>query len=160
MANVIDMINNVYIKPYKRIILIIALIILFVIAGYFAYIWYAVPKIDKKPYDDIANVNRRNKSADIFFFHADWCPHCKAAQPEWTTFHNKYDKQVVNGYIINCNDVNCTNSDDPAIQASIQQFKVEHFPTVKMMKDDYTVDFDAKISAESLEKFITAVTNS
>ena len=159
MANVIDMINNVYIKPYKRIILILFLIIVFVIAGIFAYKWYAQPKINNKDSDDVANSNRRNKTAEMFFFHADWCPHCKAAQPEWTEFCNKYDKQVVNGYIINCNDVNCTNSDDASIQASIQQFNIEHFPTVKMTKDDYTADFDAKITADSLEKFVIAVTN-
>jgi thiol-disulfide isomerase/thioredoxin len=156
MSKTLDYLNNLYIKPYKRIILIVCLVILFVSVSMIGYRWYIQPAVNKKNTDDVANSNRRNQTADIFFFHADWCPHCKKAEPEWAQFRAKYDNQSVNNYTIHCIDINCTDPDNASAKLAIDKFGVEHFPTVKMVKDDYTVDFDAKISADSLDKFVTA----
>ena len=160
MANIVEIIYREYIFPYKRILLISFLFILFIIAGLFAYKWYASPKIEKKPYDDVANANRRQKTADILYFHTDWCPHCKKADPiigVGGSFYNKYNGKEVNGLIINIIDVNCTKDDDPETTASIQKYGIEHYPTIKMILGEDVIDFDAKITDSNLDKFVHAI---
>jgi thiol-disulfide isomerase/thioredoxin len=58
--------------------------------------------IKDKDQKNISNANRRIQTAVIYFFHADWCPHCKKALPIWQEFVSKYDQTNVNGLIINC----------------------------------------------------------
>lgn len=143
--------------PYKTPALVIIVIIIFSLVAYFSYKKFGASKLNKKPTDDIANANRRKDEVDILFFSADWCPHCKTARPEWNKFVNKFDGSTVKGHTIHCVDVNCTDPDNPEIQASIQKYDIEHYPTLKMMKDGNIIDFDAKISEESLDKFVNAM---
>lgn len=157
MPNIITVLSNIG-KPYQTPILIVIVIIIFSLVGYYAYSKYGAVLIEKKPYDDIANANRRSDTVEIMFFSADWCPHCKTAKPEWNKFVNKFNSTIINGYTVNCVEVNCTDPDNVEIQASIKQFKVEHYPTLKMIKKGDVIDFDAKISEESLEKFVNAMT--
>lgn len=160
MANIVELIYRDYIFPYKRILLILFLFILFVIAGMYAYNWYAKSKLEKKPTDDVANANRRQKTVDILYFHTDWCPHCKKADPiigKGGTFYNKYNGKDINDQIINIIDINCTEDDNVDVNASIQKYKVEHYPTVKMLYGDDVIDFESKISDSTLEKFVNAI---
>ncbi len=156
MPNIVDVLSNI-VGPYKTPALIIVVIIIFSMVAYFSYRKYGAVSVNKKPTDDVANANRRKKEADILFFSADWCPHCKTARPEWNKFVNKFDGTDVNGYTIKCVDVNCTDPDNPDIQASVQKYGIEHYPTLKMSKDGNIIDFDAKISEESLDKFVNAM---
>jgi hypothetical protein len=64
----------------------------------------------------------------------------------------------VNGYKLNFSVVNCTNSDDADVQV-INKYKVEHFPTIKLLKDNNTIEFDSKISEDNLVKFFNIVLN-
>jgi thiol-disulfide isomerase/thioredoxin len=160
MKNVLEILYNTYIRPYSHSVFVIFLLILFIVVGYLIYKRLYVSTFVSNKYQDIANSDRRTKTAEIMFFHADWCPHCKKAEPEWKTFSDKYNGKVVNGYTVKCTDINCTDTEKAEIQASIQQYGVEHYPTVKLAKEDYIVDFDSKVTADTLEKFIMAVTNS
>ena len=100
-----------------------------------------------------------NTEATILFFHADWCPHCKKAQPEWNTFKSQYDGTTVNGYVIKCVDINCTNEKDSSVTASINEYKIESYPTVKMLKDNQVIEFDSKITNTSLNSFVETMLN-
>lgn len=160
MSNFIELIYNTYIKKYNRALLIVFTIVVTLLLGYYSYKTYGKALIKPKPQDDVANADRRGKPVDIFFFHADWCPHCKNAEPEWNKFCDKYDGKTVNGYVVHCNDVNCTNTDDVAIQNSIEKYNIEHYPTLKMIKDTITIDFDSKITYGTLSKFVETVTMS
>jgi thiol-disulfide isomerase/thioredoxin len=94
--------------------------------------------------------------AELMFFYADWCPHCKTAKPVWLSLKNEYDHKTVNGRQLQFTEVNCTTETTETSQL-MSQYKVEGFPTIKMKKDGVIVDFDAKPTEESLNQFIQTV---
>lgn len=155
MVHINDVVYK-YLKPqYSRIIFAVAVAIF----GYLAY--YGYNKYYKKTYYetmDVANANRRNKSALVYFFHADWCPHCKKAQPEWDKFMANFDGKEVNGYNVECVDIDCTN-ETADVKEMLNKFSIESFPTVKMVKDGQTIEFESKIKETTLEKFIDTMLN-
>jgi len=155
MSNIVDVINRL-VRPYAYRILAVIILILFIIIAYYAYTNYNTQK--KNKFADVANANRRNKEVVIYFFHVDWCPHCKTASPEWNNFASKYDGKEINGYIVKCMDENCTNETSD-ITALINKFNIDSYPTVKMVKDGTTIDFDSKITSSSLEKFANTMLN-
>lgn len=171
MPNIITVIGE-KLKPYNTIIISIFVVAIFIGLAYYAYKNYYLPKAEKNKMSDVANVNSRKRIANIFFFYVDWCPHCKTAKPEWNNFKIHYDNSEVNGYTIKCYDINCTEDngtidivdmppDAKQIKTTptqiadlIRKYNIDAYPTIKMMKDDYTIDYDAKITEESLDKFV------
>jgi thiol-disulfide isomerase/thioredoxin len=127
--------------------------------GYYGYKWYASPIVNKKDYDDVANATRQNKDVLIYFLHVDWCPHCKTAHPQWDAFEKRYDGTSVNGYNIKCINVNCTDDKNEDVNKYIQQFDIQSYPTVKMIKDNSQIDYDAKITSDNLDQFLNATVN-
>jgi thiol-disulfide isomerase/thioredoxin len=182
-------------RRYYRYIFAFLLLGIFIAAAYYVYYTYFTPSQNAKKFIDAANSEDRLLIAEIYFFHADWCPHCTKAQPEWNTFVQKYDKKVINGYTIYCVDVNCTDdqgdvpvpkviNDHNAVNSEtgeklgnvkyeitvkptpikvenlIRNFNIDSYPTIKLQKDNYTIDFQSKITEASLTKFVNTVLNS
>jgi thiol-disulfide isomerase/thioredoxin len=157
MSSITSVIYKDYVQPYQRRILVITLIIIFALAGYYAYRTMATPYVDGSQSTDVANYNKREKEAVIYFFYADWCPHCKTAKPEWTSFQKAYNNKSVNDYTIKCILVNCTE-ETAENSKIIQKYSIDSYPTVKMLRDGTIIDFDSKITEGSLEQFITLAT--
>lgn len=151
MANLIEYLRKL-IAPYYKYILIAVVFAIFVYVGNYAYNQYYLKPSQNKIFSDVANANKRTEVI-IYFFHVDWCPHCKKAQPEWDKFVNHYNGKEVNGYIINCKDVDCTKETSD-ITRVINQYKIESYPTVKMIKDEKTIEFDARINQHTLDQFV------
>jgi thioredoxin-like negative regulator of GroEL len=156
MANVLDILRK-YITPYYKYILAAVIFVIFVYIGNYAYNEYYLKPNQNRLYSDVANANRRTEVI-IYFFHVDWCPHCKKAQPEWNKFADQYDGKEVNGYIIKCKDIDCTQETSD-VSRVINQFKIESYPTVKMVKDEKTIEFDARINQNTLDKFVNTMLN-
>jgi thiol-disulfide isomerase/thioredoxin len=161
MSNVVNLILK-YFRPYSKYVLIISIAIIFIIAAIYAYNKFAIPKLTTNKFKDVANSDSRDKTADIYFFHVDWCPHCKKAIPEWKSFSDEYNGRVVNNYKVVCHDIDCSedSKDGPSakIQEYIEQYGIDSYPTLKMaLSDGEMVDFDAKISKSSLEKFVDTI---
>jgi thiol-disulfide isomerase/thioredoxin len=97
-----------------------------------------------------------NKEAELILFTVDWCPHCKQAKPEWEQIKTKYADSVINGYTILFTEVNCTN-ETPEIDKMMDKYKIEGYPTIKMIKDGQVIEFDAKPTQSSLDQFIQTV---
>ena len=97
--------------------------------------------------------NSSAKSADILFFYADWCPHCKQAKPEWSKFKAEYQNKLVSEYKLNLIDVNCTSELGESGQL-IKTYDVEGFPTVKANSNGKIINFDAKVTKENLDLFV------
>lgn len=161
MPNFIEVVSK-YIRPYQTRIVVATAIIIF---GYFAY--YGYNKFYARKYmenmhagtgKNYANESRVNRVVIIYFFHADWCPHCKKAEPEWEKFMANYDGKEVNGYDIQCVDINCT-TETPKVKELLNEFSIESYPTVKMVKDGKTIEFDSKIKETTLEKFVETMLN-
>jgi thiol-disulfide isomerase/thioredoxin len=174
MANIITIISE-KLKPYSNQIIGAVIFVVFILIAYYFYHYYFLPYQEKNKMSDVANNNDRKKIANIFFFYVDWCPHCKTAKPEWNNFKVQYNNTEVNGYTIKCYDINCTEdngtidiTDMPEdatglikttptkIADLIRKYGIEAYPTIKMLKDSYTIDYEAKITEESLDKFVHA----
>jgi thiol-disulfide isomerase/thioredoxin len=114
------------------------------------------PKMkENASFQDIANYPGTTKEATITLYYASWCPACKRAKPEWDAFVQEYSHgKVVNGYTIHCNEVDCSNNDDPKIAAIIQEFQINGFPTVQMYVDGNTIHFDSAVTQSTLDLFV------
>ena len=158
MSKIVDTILNL-VRPYFWIVLVIVLFLLFSLAGYYGYKKYAKDVITKTKFADVANADRTNRGATIMFFHVDWCPHCKTALPQWKKFKDAYNGQQINGYKLKCTEVNCTDDgEDENIAIMIKKYDIQSYPTVKLAIDGgETIEFDSKITKDSLHKFVTTV---
>ena len=153
MANIIDVLRK-YISPYYYFIIAFVIFIIFLTTGIFWYIRQSNKKTNH--FKDVANMNRRDKEASIYFFSVDWCPHCKTAQPEWNSFKTQYDGVEIDGYKINCIDVNCTD-ENSNVKYLMNQYNIESFPTIKLLVEDKVIDFDSKITRTSLTSFVNTM---
>jgi thiol-disulfide isomerase/thioredoxin len=162
-------------QNYYKIILLISLVILFSIAGYYVYSRVYLPSRDKR-FNDVANTNKQG-TIIIYYFFANWCPHCQAAKKDWEQFKTNIDGTMVNGYSIRCVDVDCSSDNggdavvyknkdgttidlgigDQTSNGLIEKYGIEGYPTIKMIKDGVTIDFDSKITTGSLTQFVNTM---
>lgn len=96
------------------------------------------------------------KEAEIMLFYVDWCPHCKTAKPEWEQVKAEYDGKTINGYIVTFTEINCTN-ESPDVEKLMNTYKIEGYPTIKLLKDGTIIEYDAKPSKDTLVQFLNTV---
>lgn len=89
------------------------------------------------------------KTVDIYFFYTTWCPHCKHAMPVWKQFKNEMKDQVIKGRHINFFEVDCDKEKQLA-----DKFNVKGYPTIKLVKDNQVIEYDAKPNIDTLREFI------
>jgi thiol-disulfide isomerase/thioredoxin len=90
------------------------------------------------------------------FFYADWCPHCKAAKPIWNDLKSEYENKTINGYNVVFTEVDCSE-ETAEVEKLMNQYNVEGYPTIKLIKDGQVIEYDAKPSKETLTKFLNTV---
>jgi thiol-disulfide isomerase/thioredoxin len=150
---------RIYFTPYYWYVLLVFCLVVFGLLAKYAYDkHYDSQQKNNKPFTDVANAEMRGNTLTIYFFFVDWCPHCKTAFPEWVKFKNQYNGTEVNGYKVDCIELNCTN-ETPDVLTAINEYKIEAFPTVKMLKDNKKIEFDAKITYNSLEQFLNTMSS-
>jgi len=118
------------------------------------YYLYIMPK--SKPNYSATEVADKDKSAELLFFYADWCPHCKTAKPAWAEIVSKYENKTINGYKVVFTEINCTTETDEIGQI-MNKYKIEGFPTLKLLKDGQVIEYDAKPTKETLDEFLNTV---
>ena len=91
--------------------------------------------------------------AEIILFYVDWCPHCKTAKPIWEQVKAEYANKTINGYHVIFTEINCTN-ESPDVEAVIEKYRIEGYPTIKLLKGDQVIDFDAKPTVSTLTQFL------
>jgi len=157
-SSIVSNLRSTLMNPRTIFIIIAVLIIL--AASLYAYFYIVAPKL--KPayaanHELVPSAQSGDKVAELMLFYADWCPHCKAAKPEWNEAKAEYNGKTIKGYTILFTDVNCT-TETPEIEQKMQQYKIEGFPTIKLLKDGQVIQFDAKPTKSNLDKFLnTAV---
>ena len=97
-----------------------------------------------------------NNPVEIILFSVDWCPHCKVARPEWDKVSEEYTTKLIKGRQIIFKDINC-NEETPEITTLISKYKIEGYPTVKLLKDGEVIDFEAKPTQSNLQQFLNTV---
>ena len=131
-----------------------------VIVGVSIYYYYKVvsPKIKPSYYANNENkpVGGGSKQAELLMFSVDWCPHCKTAKPEWESLKQEYQGKTINGYVVIFTYVNCTN-ETPEVEKLMNTYKVEGYPTIKLLKDGQVIEYDAKPTKATLSQFLHSV---
>ena len=92
--------------------------------------------------------NSNNKDITIIYFYTEWCPYCKKSKPEWNKF-----KELVNlqefGKSITFKEVDCDKDQEIA-----NNYKIEGYPTIKLIYKGDVYDYDAKPEFNSLKQFL------
>ena len=96
------------------------------------------------------------RTAELMFFSVDWCPHCKTAKPEWEQLKAEYKDKKINGYNLIFTDIDCTK-ETPQVEKLMNTYKIEGYPTIKLLKDGQVIDYDAKPTKDTLVKFLNTV---
>jgi thiol-disulfide isomerase/thioredoxin len=145
-----------FLNPRKPMLWILFAVILLLSAAVYGYYNFYLAGTSNKLFNNVSNEGFENggKIVTIYFFHADWCPHCKKAQPEWDNFYSNYNGQSINDYTVNLVDVNCTDETDKQVKEYISEYNIQGYPTVKMVKEDKVIDFDANVKSQSLQQFL------
>ena len=137
--------------------LIIIAVIAISILGYLFYNQY----VNK---NTVFNANREhatndpnsNKTAQMMLFYVDWCPHCKTAKPEWENLKSEYEGKQINGYTVTFTEYNCT-AESAENDELMNKYKIEGYPTIKLLKGNEVIEYDAKPTKSTMEQFLHTV---
>lgn len=142
----------------RNTVLIICSLVLFGIVALVCYFYYVAPSRSTKyqPNSEGGGSSDTGKSAELLFFFADWCPHCKAAKPIWNDLKAEYEHKTIKGYTVVFTEIDCSE-ESPEVERLNNQYSVEGYPTIKLLKDGQVIEYDAKPSRETLTKFLNTV---
>jgi thiol-disulfide isomerase/thioredoxin len=141
--------------------MIIFAVILFIIISTTYYFYYVVPQMREnyKPnYEQMpeGSVGNNGNASELLFFYADWCPHCKTAKPIWNDLKSEYENKMINGNKVIFTEINCSE-ESTEVEKMMNQYNVEGYPTIKLVKDGQVIEYDAKPSSETLRQFLNTV---
>lgn len=139
--------------------MIVGGIVLLIAIAVAIYVYYVAPQL-KPQYqpnrEHMSGDAANGQTAELLFFYADWCPHCKAAKPIWNDLKADYEHKTINGYKVVFTDVDCSE-ESSEVEKMMNQYSVEGYPTIKLVKDGQIIEYDAKPSSETLTKFLNTV---
>jgi thiol-disulfide isomerase/thioredoxin len=141
----------------SRFWMILIVAIFFLIVAIYLYNKYVTPMVDNK---FIPNNEFQQKSDDsdsdvqnveLYIFTVNWCPHSKKAVPIWEQLKAEYSDKTFNNY--NINFIQVDGEENPSLA---DKYKVEGYPTIKMVKGNQIIEYDAKPSLEHLKEFLNS----
>tara|TARA_A100001015_G_scaffold244245_1_gene279605 strand:+ start:1050 stop:1526 length:477 start_codon:yes stop_codon:yes gene_type:complete len=94
--------------------------------------------------------NKNNNDVIIYFFFTEWCPYCKKALPEW----EKFTDYVNNINESNDYNVKLINIDCDKDKKTADKYKIEGYPSIKLLYKGNEYDYEAKVENENLIKFL------
>lgn len=128
----------------------VIIVLSFAAVMYYNYLNKVSREVYESTHDDLQTAD---KQAEIMFFHTTWCPHCKTAKPEWDQLKAEYSNSTINGSKVTFTEVDCTE-ETPEVEGMIQKFKIEGYPTIKLIKDGQVFEYDAKPTKEVMHDFL------
>ena len=136
----------------------IGMAVVFAGLSFAAFMYYNyLKKVSKEDYESKSDdLQSADQQAEIFFFHTTWCPHCKSAKPEWDQLKAELGGSRMNGYKVTFTEVDCTE-ETPEVEMMFQKYKMEGYPTIKLVKDDQVIEYDAKPTKDTMRDFLTTV---
>jgi len=151
--SILDSITQTFtrIGSNKHFFMILIITIIFLVAAIYVYRRYVTPRINP---EYIANSEflpegKKTDVADLYFFYTTWCPHCKTSMPIWTNLKEELDNKEFKGVTLNFVEVDCDK--EPALA---EKFNVEGYPTIKLVKGNQVIEYDAKPSKDTLMEFL------
>jgi thiol-disulfide isomerase/thioredoxin len=152
-------ITNTFSNTSGTTFVIILTILLFLLLSGLYYYYYIAPEMEAKykPNNEkIVKDGSTGQTAELLFFYANWCPHCKAAKPIWTELETEYENKTINGYKIIFTEIDCTE-ETAEVDKMMNQYNVEGYPTIKLLKDGQVIEYDAKPTKATLVQFLNTV---
>nr|UZT28849.1 protein disulfide Isomerase [Nucleocytoviricota sp.]UZT29192.1 protein disulfide Isomerase [Nucleocytoviricota sp.] len=151
--NIISSINDIKSKP-ESLILPIFIILLFSIISYILFSKNIKEFINKKFVLNKEFVNKNtdnNNNATIIYFYTEWCPYCKKSRPEWNSFKDLVDLQSFKE-TLTLKEVDCDKNPEIA-----DNYKIEGYPTIKLIYNGEVYDYDAKPESKTLLQFVESI---
>jgi thiol-disulfide isomerase/thioredoxin len=137
----------------RKFFIVLVLTVIFIIAALYVYNTYVTPKLNADYVNNKEYVNKKDSddsdTATLYFFYTVWCPHCKTAQPVWKSLKEKIGDKKINGVKLSFVDVDCDKDTSTA-----DKFKVEGYPTIKLVKGNKVIEYDAKPDSDTLMQFL------
>jgi thiol-disulfide isomerase/thioredoxin len=138
---------------YKNIILMGIIFMIFIIAAIYTYRRYVSSKINPEYVANSEFVpegeNKPSDVADLYFFYTTWCPHCKKSMPIWQSLKSEFDNKEFKGTVVNFIEVDCDKD-----TALAEKFNIQGYPTIKLVKGNQVIEYDAKPSKDTLMEFL------
>lgn len=140
----------------KNFFLVLLLVVIFISLAIYIYKVHVEPKmnsgyVSNKEFVTREELEQRDvQVADLYLFYTTWCPHCKTTKPIWQELKNQVSVSGVNGVKINFIEVDCDKEKDVA-----DKFKIEGYPTIKMIHKDQIIEYDAKPELDTLHQFLS-----
>lgn len=155
---VLTSINDIKANP-SILILPVSLFIFFSILSYFLFSKQIREFLEKKFVLNREYVNKEvekkisEKKIKIIYFYTEWCPYCKKSKPEWNSFKELIDLQTFSDRI-EFNEVDCDKEPEIA-----NKYKIEGYPTIKLIYNGEIYDYDAKPESKMLLEFVESIIN-
>ena len=92
---------------------------------------------------------------EIFFFYTQWCPYCRKSRPAWDEFKHQWEGKAYNGHELFFTEIDCDRQ-----EAIANQYQVNDYPTIKLLKGNDIIEFDAKPTVDSLNQFLSSCLDS
>ena len=114
-----------------------------------AIIIYSTSKPPPKPKASIGN-----GKVEIFFFYTQWCPYCKKSRSAWNDFKQQWEGKKYQDTELFFTEIDCDRQ-----EAIANQYQVNDYPTIKLLRGNEIIDFDAKPTLSSLNEFLESSFN-
>lgn len=131
----------------------VLIVILFTLISKWAYNTYVEPILNRDYLPNKEFISKDTGSGneiDIYYFYTKWCPYCKKAQSEWNEFQKNIEANNIytSNYNINFYQVDADKEVDLA-----KKYKITAYPTIKLVKNGETFNYDAKPNSQNLMEF-------
>ena len=138
----------------KKFIVILIVTSIFIAAAVYTYRRYVVPRmkpayVPNKEFTSGGDEGAGSGTADLYFFYTEWCPHSKRAIPIWAKLKEEVGDGKIKGVKINFLDIDADKNTEMA-----DKFKVEGYPTIKLVSGNQIIEYDAKPDKDTLLQFL------
>jgi thiol-disulfide isomerase/thioredoxin len=144
-------IQNTFNTNKRALMVTAAAIALGAIIMYLFYVKILKPRISSTytANKEFVNKGDDDNTVDLLYFYTTWCPYCKKARPEWDKFRSQWEEKGIDGYKLQFTEVDCDINESLA-----DKYKVDGYPTIKMVKNGKVMNYDAKPEQDTLNRFL------
>lgn len=153
----LDSVKNHFSKAgsFKYFMILFVITMIFLVAAIYTYRRYVSPKLNKayvansEFLPEGSGPENLNNSAELYFFYTTWCPHCKKSMPVWQNLKSELDGKSMKGVTLSFIEVDCDKD-----AALAEKYNVQGYPTIKLVKGNQVIEYDAKPEKDTLMEFL------
>lgn len=138
----------------KKFIVVLIVTSIFIATAIYTYRRYVVPRLNpayvpNKEFTSTSDTTSASDTADLYLFYTEWCPHSKSAMPIWAKLKEEVGDGKIKGVKINFLEIDADKNTEMA-----DKFKVEGYPTIKLVSGNQIIEYDAKPDKDTLLQFL------